>query len=538
MTADAQRVSKLRVFHSEGETSKHQASKPAGVIELPSHPHPASLVHRARVRISCHTFKTCALQHATISLYPHRLTIAGPLNEALCLRAVADHCFYHCDLTHIHRHFRRRQQRQEQASAYHHRATGISDYSRPSSSAGSAHTLRRTPRLDDAPLPRAHSKNTTARIIRSPPSAPSGYERLFLLTATTPSTPYLSFTPDLEEENAQMSDLGTGRASNGGARTHGPVPVTGSGTPSGIRTPRDVMRDRNAREARRQEEQKAEEARRLAEERRRSVERRAAAVTGSSQRPQSQYQQDPSQHHGFDGAGDRRSGTGKVSGADVLGEPVSRTQEYPNPRPRVSSAPQPESQPRVQSSAGGTRRSQQSQGAPRQPSAPQSTAGASQAEQGQRTGPTSFPHAFERWETLSSHWEGLTSYWLHKLEQNTEDIRNTIPNASTLNRQITDLSAAGANLFHAVVELQRLRASSERKFQRWFFETRADTERSSEMQAQMDRQLRLERSAREEAALKRAEAEEAAGYAKREKLAVHGRSSVGRATKNKYAPRT
>ena len=245
------------------------------------------------------------------------------------------------------------QQRQEQASAYHHRATGISDYSRPSSSAGSAHTLRRTPRLDDVrSLGHTHSKSVGSRrhpspepTVRTPPleppaPRPSHRRATSAYSHSQPPHPALrtsgrthaailftleeairhpnSFTPDLEEENAQMSDLGGGRASNGGARSHGPVPVAGSGTPSGIRTPRDVMRDRNAREARRQEEQKAEEARRLAEERRRSVERRAAAVTGSSQRPQSQYQQDPSQHHGFDGAGDRRSGTGKVSGSDAF----------------------------------------------------------------------------------------------------------------------------------------------------------------------------------------------------------------------------
>lgn len=323
-----------------------------------------------------------------------------------------------------------------------------------------------------------------------------------------------------------MSDLGGGRATNGGARTGGPVPVP-SGTPSGIRTPRDVMRDRNAREARRQEEQKAEEARRLAEDRRRSAERRAATVTGGAPRVSqgsSQYTPDAAaQQGGFDGADIRRSGSGRVSGANVLGEPVSRTQEYPIGRARGPSLSQ-QDQPRpAQPTTGGARRSQQSQSAPRQPSSSQAAGGAasSQPQQpagdgGQRATASSFPHAFERWETLSSHWEGLTSYWLHKLEQNTEEIRNTIPNASTLNRQITDLSAAGANLFHAVVELQRLRASSERKFQRWFFETRADTERNSETQGQMERQLRLERSAREEAATKRAEAEEATAVARRE----------------------
>jgi hypothetical protein len=52
-------------------------------------------------------------------------------------------------------------------------------------------------------------------------------------------------------------------------------------------------------------------------------------------------------------------------------------------------------------------------------------------------------------------------------------------------QQIKDLSAAGNNLFHAVVELQRLRASSERKFQRWFFEHRQEQERAQEREAQL-----------------------------------------------------
>lgn len=73
-----------------------------------------------------------------------------------------------------------------------------------------------------------------------------------------------------------------------------------------------------------------------------------------------------------------------------------------------------------------------------------------------------------------------------------------------MSRQITDLSAAGANLFHAVVELQRLRASSERKFQRWFFETRQESERMQEVQAELERALASERSARQ-AAEQRAE---------------------------------
>ncbi|EMC97786.1 hypothetical protein BAUCODRAFT_146406 [Baudoinia panamericana UAMH 10762] len=336
-----------------------------------------------------------------------------------------------------------------------------------------------------------------------------------------------NFTPVLEEENAQMSELGGGRANNGGARAAGPVPVASSGTPSGLRTPRDVMRARNAREQQKQEELKAEEARR-AEERRRSAERRAATLTGGAPRlsqASSAYTRDSGEPQGaYDGGADRTMRYGsRVSGVDQLGEPVGRTQEYPSSRTRGSTGSQQEQpRPAAPAATSGTRRTQQSQPTPRQPSG-QTAAGAASsqsvpqpAESGQRGTSSSFPHAFERWEQLSSHWEGLTSYWLHKLEGNAEEIRNTVPNASTLSRQITDLSAAGANLFHAVVELQRLRASSERKFQRWFFETRADKEKQEEIQGGLDRQLKLERSARDEAVQKRLEAEAAATKASTE----------------------
>jgi hypothetical protein len=84
------------------------------------------------------------------------------------------------------------------------------------------------------------------------------------------------------------------------------------------------------------------------------------------------------------------------------------------------------------------------------------------------------------------------------LEQNTEEVRRE-PLAQQMSRQITDLSAAGANLFHAVVELQRLRASSERKFQRWFYEHRQEQERAQEREAQLEHTLRVEREARAEA---------------------------------------
>lgn len=78
------------------------------------------------------------------------------------------------------------------------------------------------------------------------------------------------------------------------------------------------------------------------------------------------------------------------------------------------------------------------------------------------------------------------------------------------------MSAAGANLFHAVVELQRLRASSERKFQRWFFDTRGENEKNREIQGQLENQLKIERTSREESSRQRADALTAAENARRE----------------------
>ena len=126
------------------------------------------------------------------------------------------------------------------------------------------------------------------------------------------------------------------------------------------------------------------------------------------------------------------------------------------------------------------------------------TAEQPQGSQPRNPNASTFPHAFERWETLSSHWEGLTSYWMKRLEENGRELDRD-PIGQQLSRQVTDLSAAGANLFHAVVELQRLRASSERKFQRWFFETRAEQERTREKQARLEKALEKEQEARAKA---------------------------------------
>ncbi|KAK5661097.1 hypothetical protein OQA88_10987 [Cercophora sp. LCS_1] len=103
-----------------------------------------------------------------------------------------------------------------------------------------------------------------------------------------------------------------------------------------------------------------------------------------------------------------------------------------------------------------------------------------------------FPHAWERRQALSAHWEDMTSSWIRKLQENADELhRRSISNQ--LSRQVGDLSAVGANLFHAVTELQRLQATSERKFQKWFFETWAELERNQEVNMVMGEQLQLAR---------------------------------------------
>ena len=417
----------------------------------------------------------------------------------------------------------RQRLRREQASAYHNQ---LRDYSRPSSSSGSAlsgaPSLRRRARFETRPST-LRSTSADSFVRQREPEVNTTRPRRALTTKFLTSNPHPAvvlskrtkaaisyaieeairkpnrFTPVPLEENAQMSEL-SAQAANGFARTTGPVPVTTSSTSASIRPPTEIMRARNEREARRQRE---EEQKRIQEEmrRRESAERRA----GSSAIPRysassSQYTPEASQQP-FD---DRRPRAGRVSGSEELGVPTGRAaQDYTTavPGQRANTSRVDRTVPTTSSAA---RPAQPSQSIPRQP-ASSAPAPASSSRQpaadpsASRGGASSFPHAFERWETLSSHWEGLTSFWIRKLEQNTEVIRDTIPNAVTLNRQITDLSAAGANLFHAVVELQRLRASSERKFQRWFFDTRADGEKNRELQAQTDNQLQQERNATVEA---------------------------------------
>ncbi|KAI4177104.1 MAG: hypothetical protein LQ343_000586 [Gyalolechia ehrenbergii] len=198
--------------------------------------------------------------------------------------------------------------------------------------------------------------------------------------------------------------------------------------------------------------------------------------------------------------------------------PAPRVISQPLPRTQQTSSVTANTQSRADPTAGtSANRPQNPQGpAPTQQQRTTGTQGTGSGSQQRSTGISSFPHAFERWEQLSSHWEGLTSFWIRRLEQNKEEIDKN-PLNSQLARQVNDLSAAGANLFHAVVELQRLRASSERKFQRWYFETRDDSEKGREKVAGLEEALRQERSAKADAiaALTRVETDKNSAYQNR-----------------------
>ena len=369
------------------------------------------------------------------------------------------------------------------------------------------------------------------------------------------------FTPDLIELSASMSDLvggaaSNGRTQNGGSRAAGPVPQPFADDGGRrVRTPTDIMRDRQNRQARKEaetERRRREEEQRQAEDEENMDPDTAAGVapsvdttsyrrSGGRRFGSEPIPQEPSERR----PGDRGSNGGKPNipsttqpavsngrrgklpatsldaAADVstLPQPRTRTRgttlSTGQPRPvetkrqsnRADSAsaaantqPGPSAQARNQSAnaTAGTsqpRVDRPSAAAAGQQQPRQESAGGSQQ---RSTNTSSFPHAFERWETISSHWEGLTSFWIRRLEQNKEDLDRD-PVNQQMARQVTDLSAAGANLFHAVVELQKLRASSERKFQRWFFETRAEQERFRENQGKFDERLREERQAREAA---------------------------------------
>lgn len=351
--------------------------------------------------------------------------------------------------------------------------------------------------------------------------------------------------------------VGNGRPQNGASRVAsgpGPTPQYPS---SGARAPTEIMRQRRLRDEKKkaeneakQREQDEEERRRIQEEmlnqdRRtvvgvapvnvggedRSGHRRPevlaakkiedSSIPGVTERPPPERGSggsikanqpaptQPSMHASRSsrldttsgvppGTADAPTGTFTRQRASTVSQGQPRPVQQQQAQRAASHSTQRQAQTRQTSSAAVNSKEQGDPSAPApgfRPQASQETAGASQ---GRNTNTSSFPHAFERWETLSSHWEGLTSYWMRRLEQNSDEV-NREPLNQQLARQVTDLSAAGANLFHAVVELQRLRASSERKFQRWFFETRAEQERAQEVHAGMEGTLRIERQARADA---------------------------------------
>ncbi|KIW16250.1 hypothetical protein PV08_06301 [Exophiala spinifera] len=347
-------------------------------------------------------------------------------------------------------------------------------------------------------------------------------------------------TPDLLEEQARMSDLvrgnapgATARVQNGGAPRTAAAAGTGptATEPPRYRTPTDVMRERRLREARRAEEAAA---RNIQEEQRRIQQGGQVVGVGEDQTPRptartstgrtqptqtfhirgqsaqmpagSDRRQEsivpaqagpsraglvPSQSGGTDPRLSASTQRNRTEAYEQLNLPATSRPAVPEQTPRIaqqpqqppSARPQPPLQPVLQAG-------------PQQGPLPGPQPGPQPSTQTSGTaGRSRFPNAFERWEDLSAHWEGIVSSFIHRMQNNADELAGK-PLEKQMARQIDDLSAAGANLFHAVVELQRLRASSERKFQRWFFETRQEQEQAQERQAELERQLRAEREAR------------------------------------------
>lgn len=278
---------------------------------------------------------------------------------------------------------------------------------------------------------------------------------------------------------------------------------TGTPSPVGVKGPKKIMEERNAREQRKRLQQAEDERERL------ELEKMEEHAQREEERQREQRQREevlrrPSERKGPVAGAVPSAGmaTGGDPSTPISTQPIDQTGSRSR---RQQQATAPSSTPRVNPGPSQTpQRASRFAGAQPQPE-PQSplllsgvpnVAGSGvplPGNPGVAGQPRAqFPHAFERWEALSAHWEGLTSFWIRKLQQHAEEIDRD-PLSSQLSRQVTDLSAAGANLFHAVVELQRLRASSERKFQRWFFETRAELERHEETKAMLDRTLAEER---------------------------------------------
>ncbi|KIX01950.1 uncharacterized protein Z518_07889 [Rhinocladiella mackenziei CBS 650.93] len=306
----------------------------------------------------------------------------------------------------------------------------------------------------------------------------------------------------------------SGRTQNGGtsrtAAAAGPGPTPAE--PPRYRTPTDVMRERRLREARRAEEAAARQ--RQEEERRMLTEEQGVVGVGDdpSRRVTGRTGPQPTQTYNISGPSAQAPGpsTRRQENIPPTQAGPSRTGGTSRPVPPGGRGPpatiqrnrtEAYEQLNIPATAKPTAPSEQVPPAAQQPQIPSQSVppvGAQvEPQRGQASGTrgrSRFPNAFERWEDLSAHWEGIVSSFIHRLENNSDELAGK-PIDRQMARQIEDLSAAGANLFHAVVELQRLRASSERKFQRWFFETRHEQEQAQERLAELERQLRVEREA-------------------------------------------
>ncbi|KAI2639327.1 hypothetical protein GGS21DRAFT_538083 [Xylaria nigripes] len=396
----------------------------------------------------------------------------------------------------------------------HPKATRQLSQGNLSSNSVATSTLFRSPIADSNPEPYRGNSHSAPHISKNTHNA-----ILYALEATLRGPNPISFDP--VEYYSQMADLigGGGPAppnANGLPNTRATPGRSAVGSPFGIRGPKAIMQQRAEREARQREERERskrehlekdaylpEDAERL-EADRRAAEKVADNVTEIPKVPaagaglSSVGVDATTTHRPIQPVSNRQSTANSGRATGTMGIPTRAQAQTTQSTRNEPVAPRPAQRVMDPSNIGAT------------PGGPSGSH--QQSPSGEFSPPTgrvrsSFPHAFERWETLSAHWEGLTGFWIRRLEQNASEIQRD-PIAQQLSRQVTDLSSAGANLFHAVVELQRLRASSERKFQRWFYETRAELERNQEVTGMLESALDEERRSRNDAIRKAVEQEQ------------------------------
>ncbi|KAK9454814.1 hypothetical protein V1511DRAFT_368926 [Dipodascopsis uninucleata] len=95
------------------------------------------------------------------------------------------------------------------------------------------------------------------------------------------------------------------------------------------------------------------------------------------------------------------------------------------------------------------------------------------------------------WATLSAEFEGISGYWIRKLKQNEEELKDQPP-LRQLSRMVNDLTSTGASLFQALVALQKRRAEMHSQYSSWYEEYKRERTRLSQLALELDEEATRE----------------------------------------------